>query len=428
VGPRLRRGSGALALVTLVGLTVAVAGAGCGRKIPYHIERQYSVADPAFVRTMGNLLGPPILEGNKVTTLVNGDQIVPAMLEAIRSARETVNFETFVYWSGKTGNEFTDALCERARAGVAVHVIVDFIGSSRIDRGYFKRLNDAGVHLHVYHALKFYDITSAHRVNYRTHRKLLIVDGRVGFTGGVGIADEWRGDAQSPKQWRDTHYRIDGPAVAQLQAAFIDNWMETTGRVLHGEKFFPPLAPAGDVPAQVFKSSSEGGSDSMQLMYLLSIAAAQDHVRLATAYFVPDRRTIDALLDARRRGVSVQIIVPGKHIDEKFVRRASRATWGDMLKAGVEIYEYQPTMYHTKLMIVDDRWASIGSSNLDNRSFRLNDEANLNVLDVRFAAEQRAMFEQDLARSKQVTYEQWTKRPWHEKLAEEFAAMFGPQL
>jgi len=416
------------ALLSVAALAVAILLSGCGRKIPYHIEPKYSAADEQFPRTMGSLLGPPIVAGNKVATLVNGDEIFPAMLEAIRSAKKTVNFETFVYWSGTVGNDFTEALCDRAKAGVNVHVIVDFIGASRIDRGYFRRLKDAGVHLHVYHALKFYDITSAHRVNYRTHRKLLIVDGRVGFTGGVGIADEWRGDAQSPKHWRDTHYRVEGPAVAQLQAAFIDNWMETTGGVLHGEEFFPPLEPAGELPAQVFKSSSEGGSDSMQLMYLLSIAAAKSHVRLATAYFVPDRRTIEALLDARRRGVTVQVLLPGKHIDEKIVRSASRAMWGDLLKGGVEIYEYQPTMYHCKLMIVDDRWVSIGSANLDNRSFRLNDEANLNVLDTTFAAEQIAMFEEDLKRSKRVTYAQWKRRPWHVKLGEGMASMLGPQL
>ena len=402
--------------------------AGCGRKIPYHIEPQYGVADAQFEQTMGNLLGPPIVGGNAVTTLVNGDQIFPAMLEAIRGAEQTVNFETFVYWSGEIGDAFTDALCERARAGVKVHVIIDYIGASRIDKRFLRRMKDAGVRLHLYHALKFYDITSAHRVNYRTHRKLLIVDGRVGFTGGVGIGDEWRGDAQSPAHWRDTHYRIEGPAVAQLQAAFIDNWMETTGGVLHGEEFFPQLEPAGALPAQVFKSSSEGGSDSMQLMYLLSIAAAKRHVRLASAYFVPDRRAINALVDARRRGVAVQIIVPGKLIDEKIVRRASRASWGALLKAGVEIWEYQPTMFHCKQMIVDDRWVSVGSSNFDNRSFRLNDEANLNVLDATFAAEQIALFEEDLSRSKRVTYAQWKSRPWHVKLMEGMASLLGPQL
>jgi cardiolipin synthase A/B len=409
-------------------LILALIVTGCGRKIPYHIEPQYGVADEQFPRTMGSLLGPPIVQGNKITTLVNGDQIFPAMLDGIRAAKQTVTFETFVYWSGDIGDAFTDALCERAQAGVQVYVVVDYIGASRIDKRYLRRMRDAGVHLHLYHALKFYDVTSAHRVNYRTHRKLLIVDGRIGFTGGVGIGDEWHGDAQSPRHWRDTHYRIEGPAVAQLQAAFIDNWMETTGGVLHGDEFFPQLKPTGELAAQVFKSSSEGGSDSMQLMYLLSIAAAKSHVRLASAYFVPDRRTIDALLDARRRGVRVQIIVPGKYIDEKIVRRASRATWGELLRAGIEISEYQPTMFHCKQMIVDDRWVSVGSSNLDNRSFRLNDEANLNVLDATFATEQIRLFEEDLGRSKRITYAQWKRRPWHVKLMEGVASLLGPQL
>jgi cardiolipin synthase len=201
--------------------------------------------------------------------------------------------------------------------------------------------------------------------------------------------------------------------------------METTGDVLQGDEYFPQVKDSGKQAAQVFKSSSSGGSESMQLMYLLSIAAAEKNIRLSSAYFIPDTLTIHALLDARKRGVKVQIIVPGKHIDEKSVRRASRARWGEMLQNGVEIHEYQPTMYHTKLMIVDDRWVSIGSANLDNRSFRLNDEANLNVMDEQFAAEQIKLFEQDLGRSKPITFEQWRHRPEHEKFMESFFTMFG---
>jgi cardiolipin synthase len=292
---------------------------------PYRVTARYAVSDPLFAQTMGNLLGPSLLAGNLTTTLVNGDRIFPAMLEAIRSARKSVNFESYVYWSGEIGEQFADALAERAAAGVAVQMILDGVGSNGVNSRYLRKLKDSGVKLVMYHPLQWYNLPFAKKLDNRTHRKLLIVDGAVGFTGGVGIADEWSGDADSPQHWRDTHYMLKGPAVAQLQAAFVDNWMESTGQVLHGEDYFPQLNPAGSQVAQVFKSSPDGGSDSMELMFLLSLAAAQKNIRLASSYFVPDKLTIDALLAARRRGVQVQIIVPGAKIDVKVVRHASRA-------------------------------------------------------------------------------------------------------
>jgi cardiolipin synthase len=391
---------------------------------PYRLQHQYSVADPQFRRTVGNLLGPPIVEGNAVTPLVNGEQMFPAMLQAIRSAKKTINIETFVYSTGEVGESFAKALTERAEHGVKVHLIVDGVGAART-LAYVKQLKRAGAQVVEYHPLHWFALTAAQHRNNRTHRKLLIVDGTVGFTGGAGVADEWLGNADSPKHFRDTHYLVRGPAVAQLQAAFLDNWMETTGQVLVGEDYFPPLEKAGEEAAQVFKSSPDNGSESMELLYLLSIAAAQKNIRLATAYFVPDHLAVQALLDARKRGVSVQIIVPGPYMDVKVVRRASRARWGEMLKAGIEIAEYQPTMYHCKQMIVDDLWVSIGSANLDNLSFRLNDEANLNVLDAAFAREQIRLFEEDLHHSKAITYEQWSHRPMHERLVEMFSTVFG---
>jgi len=392
---------------------------------PYRVTHEYSVRDREFTNTVGSLLGPPLVDGNEVKTLVNGEQIFPAMLEAIRAAKKTITFETYVYWRGDIGRQFTDALCERAQNGVKVHAIIDVVGSDRIDQQYFKQLEDAGVEVIQYHALRWYDWTSTSKLNYRTHRKLLIIDGEVGFTGGVGIADEWNGNADSKDHWRDNHYRVRGPCVAQLQAAFADNWMATTGKVLHGADYFPEVHNIGEKTAQVFKSSVKGGSESMQLLYLLSFASAEKSIRLCSAYFVLDDLTIHTLLEARQRGVKVQIIVPGPDIDVKVVRTASRARWGEMLKAGVEIYEYQPTMYHTKLMVVDDLWVSIGSANLDERSFRMNAEANLNVMDQAFAQEQMRIFEDDLAHSKQMTYEQWAHRPGNEKFMESFATMFG---
>jgi len=408
-------------------LTLAIL-AGCSNgptQHPYVIKHEFSVHDPQFRRTVGNLLGPPIIEGNTTTTLVNGEKMFPAMLEAIQSAKKTINVETYVYSVGEIGAKFAEALTERAKAGVKVKVMLDGVGSAPGAAKYVKQLQDAGAHVVKYHPLHWFALSAAQHRNNRTHRKLLIIDGVVGFTGGAGVADEWMGNADSKDHWRDTHYKVQGPVVAQLQAAFVDNWMETTGEVLQGDAYFPPLEKAGDQASQVFRSSPDGGSESMELLYLQSIAAAEKHIRLATAYFVPDQLSIRALVDAAKRGVKVQIIVPSDKIDVKIVRPASRARWGSLLEAGVEIYEYQPTMYHVKQMIVDHLWVSIGSANLDNLSFRLNDEANLNVMDEAFAREQIQIFEGDLAKSKRITYEQWKRRPFTTKLGEGFASMFG---
>jgi len=286
-------------------------------------------------------------------------------------------------------------------------------------------MRDSGAEIFKYHPPRWYNMN---RLNNRTHRKILVVDGRVGFTGGVGIADEWSGHAQDKDHWRDTHYRVSGPAVAQMQAAFVDNWVKVSGAVLHGAAYFPPIPPAGSQPAQMFMSSLEGGAESMHLMYLLSIAAARKSIDLSMAYFVPDELASDALAAAVKRGVRVRIITPGQNTDTALVRSAGRATWGPFLQAGAEIYEYQPTMFHSKVLVVDRLWVSVGSTNFDTRSFRLNDEANLNVLDRGFAERQAADFEADLKRSRRVTYEQWASRSWREKIQDHFLAIFNSQL
>jgi cardiolipin synthase len=244
----------------------------------------------------------------------------------------------------------------------------------------------------------------------------------------VGIADVWQGDAEDPKHWRDTHFRIEGPAVAQMQSAFMDNWIEVTGEVLHGEAYFPPIDRHGEHYAQVFTSSPGGGSESMQLMYLLSIAAARHSIRLEASYFVPDELSLGMFAAALERGVRVQIILPGPHIDTEIVRRASRSTWGPLLRAGAEIYEYQPTMFHCKVMVVDELWTSVGSTNFDNRSFAVNDEANLNIYDAAFARRQVEIFEQDLKRSRRITLQEWEARPWTEKLWEHTLGLLSSQL
>ena len=347
------------------------------------------------------------------------------MLAAIAAARRTITFETYIYWSGDIGKRFADALSERSRAGVKVHVLLDWLGSSKMDPALIAQMRTAGVEVERYHKPAWYNLA---RLNNRTHRKILVVDGTVGFTGGVGIAPEWTGHAQDPDHWRDSHFRIEGPAVAQMQAVFMDNWIKATGEVLHGEAYFPAFPAVGDGMAQVFMSSPTGGVESMHLMYLLAITAAEHSILLSSSYFVPDQLTRDALVAARKRGVKVQIVTPGPHVDTETVRGASKALWGDLLQAGVEFYEYQPTMYHCKVLIVDDFLVSVGSTNFDNRSFRLNDEANLNIYDRRFAREQAAIFDDDRAHSRRVTYEQWRNRPWREKLWEHTMALARLQL
>ena len=413
------------ALLAAFATVIALNFVGGEKRIERKLEHRYATGDPQFQRELGTLLGPPILTGNRVAHLENGVEIFPAMLEAIRQAKRTINFETYIYWSGEIGHEFVEALSERSRAGVEVQVLMDWVGSQRIDEALLDELRGAGVKVERYHPLKWYHLA---RMNNRTHRKLLVVDGQVGFTGGVGIADNWDGNADSPKHWRDSHYRIEGPAVAQMQAAFLDNWIKTTGAVLQGEGYFPALESAGDAEAQVFTASPSGGGDSMLLMYLLAITSAEKSIDLSAAYFVPDELTRAALVSALRRGVRLRIIVPGTQIDAEVVRKASRANWGELLEAGAEIHEYQPTMFHCKTLIVDRQLVSVGSTNFDNRSFRLNDEANLNIYDPAFAERVTTVFEQDLQRARRITLEMWQDRPLREKLLEKASALLSKQL
>jgi cardiolipin synthase len=395
------------------------------KKIETQLTRLYDTNDPQFRRSLGVLLGPPLVEGNKVEVLLNGDQIFPAMLKAIREAKQTITFETYIYWSETIGKEFADALAERARAGVKVHLMLDYIGSLKMDDASMEALKQAGVKLHRYHKPVWWKLA---RLNNRTHRKLLVVDGRIGFTGGVGIADKWRGNGQDENHWRDTHFRVEGPVVGQMQAVFNDNWTKATGVVLDGEAYFPALSPKGNSPAQMFSSSITGGGESMHLMYLMAITAARHTIHLSNSYFVPDELAVKALVAAAKRGVDVRIITPGKIIDSDVVRAASRERWGELLKAGVKMAEYQPTMYHVKALVVDSLLVSVGSTNFDNRSFSLNDEANLNVLDPAFAKEQEAVFEQDWLRAKPISLQQWENRPLSDKAAGKLADLVGAQL
>lgn len=366
-----------------------------------------------------------MLPGNKTQTLLNGDQVFPSMLEAIRNAKRTITFETYIYWSGEIGKAFTAALSERAKAGVKIHVLLDWLGSNKIDEEQLKEMQSAGAQVVQYNALKWYNFF---QINNRTYRKILVVDGRIGFTGGLGVADHWLGNARNKNEWRDTHYRVEGPVVGQLQSAFMDNWLESTGFLLQGNDYFPEINEAGKKLAQAVISSPQEADEHAYMMYMLSIACAEKEILISNAYFVPDDYSVEMLVDATKRGVKIRIIAPGKVTDTKFVRNASRARWGALLQAGVEFYEYQPTMYHCKVMVIDGLWSSVGSTNFDNRSFKLNDEINLNVYNKEFAAEQIKDFYQDVAKSKRITYEQWSHRPLWEKIKEYLAGLFHIQL
>ena len=417
---------------TLLAVLLISNFTGGEKKIEQHIQRLHAVADPAFAHELGALLGPPFVAGNQVQALHNGDAIFAPMLAAIRAARSSITFETYIYWSGAIGAEFAAALSERARSGVKTHVLLDWVGSAKIEDRLIEQMQAAGVQVHRFHPPHW---SKLGRLNNRTHRKLLVVDGHTAFTGGVGIAPQWTGRAQDAAHWRDSHFAVQGPVVAQMQAVFLDNWVKATGDVLHGPAYFAlPAAPGpapsagGGMRAQMFSSSPAGGSESMQLMYLLAITAAARSIDLSASYFVPDALSLRALVQALQRGVKLRIVVPGEHIDSDTVRSASRALWGPLLEAGATIAEYAPTMFHCKVMIVDGLLVSVGSTNFDNRSFRLNDEATLNILDAAFAAEQTAVFEADLALARPVSHAQWLARPWSEKATERLVSVISSQL
>jgi cardiolipin synthase len=374
---------------------------------------------------MEGVIGSSVQTGHWVQTLVNGNEIFPAMLEAIQGARNTVNLETYIYWSGDIADRFAEALSRKAKEGVRCHVLIDGIGGLKMRPELIETMKSAGVDVHIFRPVQWYTLD---RVNNRTHRKVLVVDGRIGFTGGVGIADEWNGDARTPKEWRDNHYRVEGPAVAGLQSAFVENWLEATNEVLVGPDYFPQIEPTGKMAVQTVKSSSFSGSENVHLMLMLALAGATDHVRIAMAYFVPDEVSTAQLIEARHRGVDVDVMLPGEHIDSAAARSASRYHWGPLLEAGVRIWEFEPTMFHVKYVVVDDIWTTVGSANFDERAFSLNDEANISVLDRGFAKTHIDMFERDRVRSREVTLDTWKNRPVLEKAQDAFWGMLSEQM
>jgi cardiolipin synthase len=380
----------------------------------------------AFLRAAEAITSAPIARGNTARILVNGDEIFPAFLDAIGAARRSVNLLSYVYWHGDIAREVADAVCERAAAGVEVNVLFDAVGSAKMGRELTGQMRDAGVNLAIFRPPKPYAIR---RLNNRTHRKLMVADGRVGFVGGVGIADEWTGHAQDPDHWRDTHVRVEGPVVRGLQGAFAENWLEATGDVLVGPAHLPELEPLSRGCAmQLVRSSAGVGDTNVEALYFLAIACARERLHLTAAYFAPRPAFVEALCEAAGRGVDVRLLVPGEHIDKGFVRLAGRGTYERLLRCGVRIWEFRPTMLHAKSLTIDGRWSSVGSVNFDNRSFQLQDEATLCVADESFSATLDDQFARDLARSEEIELERWLERSLRAKASERLLTLARREL
>ncbi len=344
-------------------------------------------------------LGEPVLQGNRITPLHDGEEIFPAMLGAISEARESITFLTFVYWRGEIAREFAAELSAAARRGVEVRVLLDAYGAKKMDERLVEQMREAGCVVAWFHPFRWYTLR---RYNNRTHRRALVVDGRVGFTGGVGIAEEWSA-AAGDDRWRDDHFRVEGPVVRYIQGAFAENWREATGEVLVGERLFPELEPAGDAEVMPILETPAGSVSKTGLLYWTLLIGARERVRIWTPYFVPYPELQDVILETARRGVVVELLVPNEQNDVGLVRHASQTFYADLLEAGVRIHEYRPTMMHVKAMTVDEAWTVVGTANFDNRSFELNYEIVLAVRDPELNAEMNRSFERDLRRSDRIT-------------------------
>ena len=391
-----------------IGLAVLVIAAGCARVRPHLELPQLETRQPAFAATLGGYSGTPVVAGNRVDILLNGQEIFPAKLAAIRSARRSINYAQYVFEDGKPAEEIAGALAERCRAGVQVNVLLDAVGALAMPGALRTEMTEAGCRVESFRPLRPLTLD---RFNHRNHRRILVVDGVIGVTGGSGISGKWSGDGKQAGHWRDTDVRIEGPVVEQLQGAFAENWLEATGVAIGGPAHFPRrrLDSKGDVDAQVVRSSPAGGSAAMYTVFLLALSSARQSIHITNPYFVPDEKMISMLLDAARRGVKVVLLIPGA-IDHNLVRQASRSEFGRLLKGGVLIHEYKPALLHAKTMVIDGIWATIGSTNLDHRSFALNEELNVVVYDSDVARRLEEVFEEDLANSRQVTYRDWSRR------------------
>jgi cardiolipin synthase len=403
----------------------AFLASACARVQPHVSLPDIALGEPSFFPTLEAYASAPIVGGNRVELLLNGEQIFPAKLDLIRSATKTISYLQYFYEDGPPAKEIAEALAERCRAGVGVNVLLDSFGALGIPDDYVELMRRSGCHVEFFRPLRPFP---GSKTNNRTHRRLLIADGRLAITGGSGVSEKWMGDGRTDDHWRDTDVRVEGPVGRYLQGAFAESWLETTGIVLGGDPYYPGPVPAkGDAFVQVVRSSPAGGSFAMYTAFLLAMASARKSIYITNPYFVLDDKMTEALLEARHAGTRVVVLVPGK-IDHNLVRQASRAQFGDMLRAGIEIYEYRAALLHAKTMVIDGVWATVGSTNLDNRSFAVNDELNVIVYSRSLAQRLERVFEDDLAHAKRVTYESWSQRPWWDRFLEVVVLPIRDQL
>ena len=403
---------------------------GCAKVLAVREIPQVTVGDASFFRTIEAHTGAPIVAGNNIEVLLNGDQTFPRMLRDIKSAKSTITFAQYLYEDGPIAQELAQAFADRCRVGVKANILLDRHGSGRVPAEIIRRLKNAGCNVEYFRQIEADGIIFPWRLlryNYRSHRRVLVVDGRIGYTGGYGVSEAWTGNGRTPEHWRDTNARIEGPVVSFLQTAFAESWLETTGIAIGGDDYFPRLDHAGKMRAQVVKSSPLGGSFQNYMLFLLSINSAKKSILITNPYFIPDEVLTEALVNAAARGVRVTILTPGT-IDNRFTYTASRSHYGPLLLGGVEVFEYKAALMHAKTIVVDGAWATIGSTNIDNRSFALNQEINLTVHDIGVARHLEEIFREDLKYSEPVTYEQWRSRGMFERLFEFFFFPIKEQL
>ncbi|MGD1148535.1 MAG: phospholipase D-like domain-containing protein [Thermoanaerobaculaceae bacterium] len=405
---------------------IAAARSSAPKQTVYELPHGFTVSDPTFLPSA--LPGPTMTSGNRLELFENGDAIFPAMLAAISSARRTVNFEAYIFWSGEVGTRFRDAFAERAAHGVAVRVLLDAVGSSSkgLKASDVDALRRAGCRVEFFHSEKPWMLWV---VNHRNHRRVLVVDGTVGFTGGVGFADLWRGDADSREHWRDTQVRVEGPAVRGFQRAFQENWSEVTGEALVGENFFPVLQQAGSSSVAVVPSSPLAPMSGAERVYAVSLAAAMKEIWIANSYFLPDEASTGLLIAAVKRGVDVRVMIPSdEQSDVPSSKAAGRSSFGSLLEGGVKILEYQPTMFHLKTIVVDGIFSTVGSANFDDRSFHLNEEVNLFVYDAAFARLMKERYLRDQSRCRPYTTAIWKARSLKKRVTEWLVGPFRSEL
>ena len=385
-------------------------------RIDYKVSHPTRPDGEDFLHVLQATCQAPMHFDNRVEILTNGAQFYPAMRDAILAAESSVNMEAYIFKKGEAAKMLVDAIIERSRAGVEVRLTLDWVGSFMMIFGApLRRLREAGCKVQFYQGMTWYRF---HRLNNRTHRELLVVDGRVAFTGGAGVADHWLRPERGRAAWRDTMARIEGPIVAELQGVFAENWLECCGEILTSPRHWPSLHSAGGTAAMLVKSSPSDRATASRVVFQILIEGAVASIDIHTPYFLPDKALRRALIRAARRGARVRVIVPGKYSDQRLVRLASRRMYRELLQGGIRLYEYRPSMTHVKALIVDEAWAVIGTTNVDNRSFEHNDEVNVAFREAAVTSRLRRDFEADLTACDEITLEAWGRRPALEKLVE----------